>query len=239
MTRPKDETPSIPADDPDEDPNETRSYASPPCFMHEVDPAYFGFEAEPPTAHRDTVQAWRRAERKRLREVRRSIPVAERRERSRAIASTLDGLLEGDSHATVGAYWPIDAEPDLRAWMADLVGRGFRVALPVVEERDAPMHFRDWTSDCAMMPGIWDIPVPADGARVVPTCLLAPLVGFDARCFRLGNGGGYFDRTLAAFEPWPLVIGVGYSETAIPTIHPQPHDVPMDVIVTEKGVFGT
>jgi 5,10-methenyltetrahydrofolate synthetase len=84
--------------------------------------------------------------------------------------------------------------------------------------------------------GIWNILVPADGPDVRPDVVIAPLVGFDPACLRLGYGGGYFDRTLATFAQKPLVIGVGYGHQAIATIHPQPHDIPMDVIVTEAGI---
>ena len=88
-----------------------------------------------------------------------------------------------------------------------------------------------------MTTGIWNIPVPAEGALLIPTLVIAPLVGFDAANYRLGNGGGYFDRTLAeliANKQRPTVIGVGYECLQIATIRPQPHDIPMDVIVTEK-----
>ena len=69
-----------------------------------------------------------------------------------------------------------------------------------------------------------------------PTALLVPLVGFDRRGYRLGYGGGYYDRTLATMHPKPLTIGIGYDLGRLETIHPQPHDIPMDAIVTEAGV---
>jgi 5,10-methenyltetrahydrofolate synthetase len=87
-----------------------------------------------------------------------------------------------------------------------------------------------------MTPGIWNIPTPAESAIVVPDVVLAPVLGFDEACYRLGNGGGYFDRTLAVLQPRPLAIGIGYERLRIRTIYPQPHDVAMDVIVTEQGV---
>ncbi|MCB1433869.1 MAG: 5-formyltetrahydrofolate cyclo-ligase, partial [Alphaproteobacteria bacterium] len=81
------------------------------------------------------------------------------------------------------------------------------------------------------------IPVPALGPSVLPDVTIAPLVGFDADGFRLGYGGGFFDRTLAAMAQKPLTIGVGYDFQRMASIRPQPYDVPMDVIVTECSVL--
>src|SRR3569833_2229687 len=86
-----------------------------------------------------------------------------------------------------------------------------------------------------MSPCICNIPMPADSPTVVPDVVLAPVLGFDEACYRLGNGGGYFDRTLAILQPRPLVIGVGYERLRIRTIYPQPHDVAMDAIATERS----
>jgi 5-formyltetrahydrofolate cyclo-ligase len=88
-----------------------------------------------------------------------------------------------------------------------------------------------------MAPGIWDIPVPAEGEPVQPDAVLAPLVGFDGLGYRLGYGGGYYDRTLAAMDGPLLAIGVGFELAQLDTIHPQPHDVPMSAIVTERRVL--
>ncbi len=85
--------------------------------------------------------------------------------------------------------------------------------------------------------GFWDIPVPAGDDRVIPTTLLVPLVGFDDRGYRLGYGGGYYDRTLASFPARPLANGVGYEFAHLETIYPQPHDIPMSAIVTEGRVL--
>jgi 5-formyltetrahydrofolate cyclo-ligase len=78
--------------------------------------------------------------------------------------------------------------------------------------------------------------VPIDSAEVVPDIALIPLAGFDDQGFRLGYGGGFFDRTLAALAPGPLAIGVGFELARVPTIYPQPYDVPLDYVVTELGL---
>jgi hypothetical protein len=110
-----------------------------------------------------------------------------------------------------------------------------RLALPVVVQKAAPVLFREWWPGIPMANGIWNIPVPAAGDPVAPDVLLVPVVGFDRQNYRLGYGGGYYDRTLAAATR-PRTIGVGFELARIATIHPQPHDIPMDFVVTEAGV---
>ncbi|MBV8783494.1 MAG: 5-formyltetrahydrofolate cyclo-ligase, partial [Gammaproteobacteria bacterium] len=95
-----------------------------------------------------------------------------------------------------------------------------------------PLTFREWWPGARMARGLWNIPHPAEGAEVLPTVVLAPLVGFDPACYRLGYGGGFFDRTLAALVHRPQVIGLGYPQLRIPTIYPQWHDIPMNRILT-------
>jgi 5-formyltetrahydrofolate cyclo-ligase len=106
----------------------------------------------------------------------------------------------------------------------------------VIVQKSAPLEFWVWKPGMPMDRGVWDIPVPATREAVEPDVLIAPLVGFDTAGFRLGYGGGYFDRTLAASSPRPYCIGIGYSETQLQTIHPQPHDIRMDAIVTERKI---
>lgn len=121
--------------------------------------------------------------------------------------------------------------------MKRLYQGGSKIALPVVETTNAPMVFREWTPGAAMQAGVWNIQVPAEGALLVPILVIAPVVGFNAANYRLGNGGGYFDHTLAeliANKQRPTVIGVGYECLPILTIRPQPHGIPMDAIVTEQ-----
>ena len=215
-----------------------RDYASPPCLAPQIDPTYFDPLAVDPTQARD-VARWRKAERLRLLEERAAMSVNARHEASEIIAVHLDKLLAERFASVEGlvisAWWPIKAELNLRHWLTDLVTRGAQVALPVVLVPSTPLVFRPWTPDCHMVQGFWKIPVPADGPEVVPDVTLAPVVGWDDAGFRLGYGGGYFDRTLAAFNPRPFTIGVGLDAARVPTIFPQPHDIALDVIVTQSG----
>lgn len=218
----------------------TGGYASPPCLAHEIDPTYFDPLAVDPQQAAD-VARWRRATRERLLADRAGLPVAARQAAAEVIAGHLDALLAqrfgSIDGLTISAWWPIKAELNLRHWLERLLDRGGRVALPVVEERAAPLRFRLWTPDCRIVQGFWKIPIPADGPDVTPDVTLAPVVGWDAAGYRLGYGGGYFDRTLAALAPRPLAIGVGLHVAQLATIFPQPHDIAMDVMVTEAGVW--
>src|SRR5690606_40270883 len=106
-------------------------------------------------------------------------------------------------------------------------------ALPIfVTAPRMPLTFRTWRRGEPLARGVWNIPVPEVGVERWPDIVIAPVVGFDAFCYRLGYGGGFFDRTLAAHPGRPLVIGGGYDEQQIDTIRPQPHDNPMEEIIT-------
>ena len=194
---------------------------------------------EPTPRRRDAAELarWRTAERERLIAARRMLDDGEHRIRSARIAAQLDRRL-GDVHGRrLAVYWPVRGEPDLRPWIEQAAARGATFALPVVVGPDRPLEFRAWALGGRLEPGVWKIQVPAEGDAVVPDVVLVPLVGFDRAGHRLGYGGGYYDRTLAALSPRPRVIGVGFASACLPTIEPQPHDVPMDAIVTEDEVI--
>ncbi|HTZ35982.1 MAG TPA: 5-formyltetrahydrofolate cyclo-ligase [Stellaceae bacterium] len=179
------------------------------------------------------VKAWRRAERERLIALRMALPPASRRAAGERMAMALRELLAGRA-GVLGIYWPFRAEFDPRPLVDELAAEGREVALPVVVDKRGPLEYRAWRPGEPLVSGVWDIPIPEKRDVVVPAVVLAPLVGFDRGCYRLGYGGGYFDRTLAALSPRPLAIGVGFACQEIATIHPQPFDVPMDLVVTES-----
>lgn len=213
------------------------SFASPPCFLHELDPLTGGLIGAPDPVQARDVARWRKAERARLLAARAALPVATRQAAARAIASHLDGFLGDLAGKTVSAYWPIKSELDLRPWLLSLNRRGATACLPLVVEKAAPLRFRAWTEATPMERGIWDIAVPATGDWLVPDILIAPVVGHDAGLYRLGYGGGYFDRTLAAIGPSAMAIGIGLAASRVATIFAQPHDVAMRAIITEEGVL--
>ena len=213
-------------------------FSSPPCYAADVAPDYFDPLAVDPDQARD-VARWRKAERARLRTERQEIAVADRQAIGAALIAHLREVLKerfgGARGRVFSAYWPIKGEPDLRPLMADLHAQGIRIALPLVETKAAPLVFRQWTPDTTMVRGDWNIPVPPpDSPVVTPLVSLAPLVGWEDGGYRLGYGGGYFDRTLAGLHPF--TIGVGLQSARLATIFPQPHDIALNVIVTEDGV---
>ncbi len=219
----------------EEDPPST--YASPPCFMHESGDGGAVPPREAGVGLRTDVSRWRKAERERLIADRLAIPNDVRTAHAERIAAALAASIGSVSGLTISTYWPFRGEPDLRPFMERMTALGACGALPVVVERGAPLVFRAWRSGDRLERGIWNIPVPADGAEVQPDVVIAPVVGFDPLCYRLGYGGGYFDRTLAALARKPRIFGVGYEHASIATIHPQPHDIPMGAVVTEKTVY--
>ncbi|RZT38643.1 5-formyltetrahydrofolate cyclo-ligase [Cupriavidus agavae] len=181
----------------------------------------------------------RRAMRRRLLGLRAALP--DRAGADARIGTALAPLLERLGVRQVGFYWPIQEEFDARAvvarWLAAMPGRV--AALPVVSRPGAPLDFHAWTPDTTMRAGHYGIPVPDGTGAVMPDALLIPCVGFSADKFRLGYGGGFYDRTLAALAgagTTPVAIGIGYEACRVPLVA-EPHDLPMEWMVTEAGVF--
>lgn len=133
-------------------------------------------------------------------------------------------------------YFPIRGEPDLREVVASwLDGDRHRVAaLPVID--GDVLAFRAWSRDAPMRAAEFGVPVPAQGRPVQPDALLIPCVGFDTQRYRLGYGGGYYDRTLAQTVPWPLTVGIAFESARVASIDPQPHDMRLDAVITEAGI---
>lgn len=183
------------------------------------------------------VRAWRVKERARLKQQRVFLSSVDRSFLAEAIARNLDVALERRACRTLGVYWPIQGEFDLRGWAQQFGGRkGRELALPVVVQEQAPLEFWRWWPGDPMARGFWGIMVPERRELVVPDVVLAPLVGFSG-LYRLGHGGGYFARTLATLKPKPLAVGVGSEASRGEGYEPQPHDIPMRIIVTEAAVY--
>jgi 5-formyltetrahydrofolate cyclo-ligase len=173
--------------------------------------------------------------------------------------------LVGSPHEVIGAYWPIKGEfdplPALYRWQEDAIlaqdspsnqalapdGRTQlaaesiasrsprKIGLPVVNKRDKTLTFHAWYPGCPMEEDAYGIPKPKGTEVIVPTLLFVPCVGYGPGGYRLGYGGGFYDRTLATLQPRPVTVGLCYSHGWLPDMDPEPHDIPLDALLNEKG----
>ena len=173
--------------------------------------------------------------------------------------------LVGSPHEVIGAYWPIKGEfdplPALYRWQEDAVlspefqenmpsaqegraqlatesiaGRSPRkIGLPVVNKLDKTLTFHAWYPGCPMEDDAYGIPKPKDTEIIVPTLLFVPCVGYGPGGYRLGYGGGFYDRTLATLAPRPVTVGLGFANGWLPDLLPEPHDIPLDVLLNDQG----
>ncbi|MFQ5954370.1 MAG: 5-formyltetrahydrofolate cyclo-ligase [Kiloniellales bacterium] len=140
--------------------------------------------------------------------------------------------------AAVSAYWPKGSELDPRPLMHRLHERGHVCLLPVMVGRRRPLVFRRWHPGARLVEGGFRVLTPGpEAAEGVPDVVLCPLLAFDRRGYRLGYGGGYYDRTLHALRRAGAVtaIGIGYAAQEVPAVPHNTTDQPLDGIVTEAG----
>jgi 5-formyltetrahydrofolate cyclo-ligase len=158
----------------------------------------------------EDVNAWRKAERERLIAARERLDAATRERFRERIDAHLWGSFPGLPAATLAFCWPIRGEYDARRLAERLRARGAVTALPVVVAPRQPLVFREWHPGVPLASGPLGIPYPVGSDPVVPTAALVPMNGWDEAGYRLGYGGGFFDRTLASLATKPVVIGVSY-----------------------------
>jgi len=181
----------------------------------------------------EQIRTWRKATRDTFISQRMALPAETREAEAARARERLIQEVDLSRFGTIGIFWPIRGEIDVRELARQHILRGGRVGLPVCVQRNAPVEFWNWRPGTGIKHDLWGIPIPAEREPVQPDALIVPLVGYDADCYRLGYGGGYYDRTLAAAKPKPFCIGLGYARFALQTIYPQPHDIPMDMIITD------
>ena len=144
----------------------------------------------------------------------------------------------------IGAYWPIKGEfdplPALHRWKEDgeLLEEPQlrRIGLPVVDKMHKTLKFHAWYPGCPMEEDAYGIPKPKDTEVIVPTLLFVPCVGYGPGGYRLGYGGGFYDRTLATLQPRPYTVGMGFTDGFLDELEPEPHDIPLDAILNDNGV---
>jgi 5-formyltetrahydrofolate cyclo-ligase len=185
----------------------------------------------------DDLKSWRKAERERLIAARERLDAPARAQFRLRIDDHLRRSFPGLAAATLAFCWPVRGEYDARGLLQTLRAAGAVTALPVVVAPRQPLVFREWHPGVALASGPLGIPYPAASHVVVPTAALVPMNGWDEAGYRLGYGGGFFDRTLASLARKPVVIGVSYELARMQTIQPQSWDIPMDWVVTERGTY--
>jgi 5-formyltetrahydrofolate cyclo-ligase len=136
---------------------------------------------------------------------------------------------------TIAGIWPMPGEMDLRPLLHALHARGNPIVLPDTPPRGQPLVFRRWTPGTEMLPERFGTFRP-DGPIAIPDIIFVPLLAFDRRGYRLGYGGGYYDRTLHAL-PNTTAIGFGYAAQQIADIPTEAHDIPLPTIVTERSII--
>ena len=185
----------------------------------------------------EALKSWRKRERERLISARVALDPASVERMRQRIDAYLERSFPGLAGRRVAFCWPIKNEYDARHLAKTLRDRGSLTALPVVVAPRQPLQFREWHPGVRLAKGAMDIPYPSESAEVVPEAVLLPMNGWDGQGYRLGYGAGFFDRTLASLGKRPVVIGVSYEQARMDTIHPQPWDIPVDYLVTERGVY--
>jgi 5-formyltetrahydrofolate cyclo-ligase len=140
----------------------------------------------------------------------------------------------------VSAFYPYKNEIDTRPLLGKLAGEGWTTGLPIVIALGQPLVFRRWMPGEPTVPGVWDIPRPTDDAPIIePDVLLVPLMAFDRKGYRLGYGGGFYDRTLELLRAKKSItaIGIAYAAQEVDSVAHDSHDQPLDFVMTERDVF--
>lgn len=162
----------------------------------------------------------------------------DRAERERVLVNRVSRWLHTMPVKRLAFYWPTRGEPSVTqmvtAWLAEDVTR--EAGLPVVV--GDLLEFAPWTPSTPLEPGAYGIQQPASKRRMKPQLLLIPCLGIDSNRYRLGYGGGYYDRTLAGWPgaARPITVGVAYEACRTPALEREAHDIPLDMIVTEAGL---
>ncbi len=167
---------------------------------------------------------------------RRAIHPGLRTEWDARIGERVRAWLQAHPVRTLGIYWPILGEPDLRPDYAELARQGLGLALPVVQGKNQPLSYVEWLPGDELTKDQFGVPVPQPQRPARrPDAVLVPCVGFNPQRFRLGYGAGFYDRTLAQ-EARPFALGVAYA-CAAAEFENAAHDVALDVIITETLVL--
>jgi 5-formyltetrahydrofolate cyclo-ligase len=172
------------------------------------------------------------------------VAMPDREVRSDMLQRVMRIWLVGRPDLVIGAYWPIKGEfdplPALHRWKEDgeLLDepQPRRIGLPVMDRVHKTLAFHAWYPGCPMEEDAFDIPKPKDTELIVPTLLFVPCLGYSAGGYRLGYGGGFYDRTLASLQPRPFTVGLGFTNGFLDDFDVEAHDMPLDAILNDNGV---
>ncbi|MGE4111177.1 MAG: 5-formyltetrahydrofolate cyclo-ligase [Burkholderiales bacterium] len=192
---------------------------------------------EPASMDWRDISAWRKAQRGHWIAWRGAVPEVQRAAWGVRMTAFLCAMLPSPRDMVIGFCWPFKAEFDARFALRHWREQGAVAALPEVAGKGQPLRFRKWWPGAPMGRGVYDIPIPDGTPEVLPDVAIVPMNAFDGRGYRLGYGGGYFDRTLAALERRVIAIGVTWDACRVDSIFPQVHDIAMDLVVTEAGIY--
>ena len=164
---------------------------------------------------------------------------AERGAKDGAANARLSAFFDTVSARVIAGYRPIRTEVDPTATMTAFSLAGRRICVPVIEAAGKPLKFREWTPGCEMVEGPFGAEVPASGDWLEPEALIVPLVGWDREGWRLGYGGGFYDRSLEGLRAKrpTLATGFAYAAQEVPEAPREPTDQQLDAMVTETEVL--
>lgn len=192
---------------------------------------------EPVSMNWKDISAWRKARREHWIAWRSAVPETERAAWGERMTASLCAMLPAPQKTVIGFCWPFKAEFDARYAVRHWREQGAVAALPEVTGKGQSLRFSQWWPGAPMRRGVYDIPVPDGTSEALPDIAIVPMNACDGRGYRLGYGGGYFDRTLAALGRRVIAIGVTWDACRVTSIFPQAHDIAMDFIVTETGIY--
>ena len=214
------------------DNDQSSGFSSPPCLAHELERDQRGGSE---SQAGENLVSWRKQQRSRLKQARDELSDLQHAELSRSVSDHLSASTWLERSDSIGLFWPMRGEIDLRPLIRRLIAQGVTAALPVITKKNQALEFWQWVpSEPLSDQGLWGIPVPAVRRLIQPGLLLVPMLGFDDEGHRLGFGGGYYDRTIAAMTTTPVCLGVCAEYGHMQSIYPQSHDVPMHAIASES-----
>lgn len=156
-----------------------------------------------------------------------------------ANAQLISFLKMQEDALTISAYMPIRTELSPLKAMEAMARRGSNICVPVVVEAGSPLEFHRWTPDCDMVEGAFGAMIPKDGDVLLPDVIITPLAAFDMGGYRLGYGGGFYDRTFEQLSEFKKVqaIGFAYSAQEVMMVPREDTDYPLDAVITERGIL--